>query len=45
MYNYFKDHGFLPECDRCASKDVENEYTEEPKEIVCGQCLLEEVSE
>jgi len=45
MYDYFQDHGFLPECDLCGSKEVENEYDEEPDEIICGQCLIEMVKE
>lgn len=45
MYDYFEDHGFLPECDRCGSKDVENLYEKEPTEIICGTCLEEELTE
>lgn len=45
MYDYLLVHGFLPECDRCGSKDVENEYDSEPEEIICGTCLAEELGE
>lgn len=45
MYDYFALSGFLPECERCASKDVENVYEKEPEEIVCGQCLIEQLEE
>ena len=43
MYDYFENHGFLAECDRCGSSSVENEYEEEPIEIICGTCLVEEI--
>jgi hypothetical protein len=40
MFDFLKTYGFLPECDLCGSKDVENEYPSEPEEIICGSCLV-----